>query len=177
MKTKANDKTGAKTKTILLLAAIILMLTAACSPNGNPIPNDNPNQSDNINPSTSDNLNTNDNIENVDSVDSAEVIPIDIGEGAISFIFEVKNDKEDITVWKVHTNEETVGAALLGVGLIDGTVSAMGLMVEYVDGLRADFMEDNAWWAFYIDGEMAMQGVDDTEIEEGTLYAFIFTPA
>jgi len=137
--------------TLLLLAITILLLAAACT--------------------------TDDIPDNTDSAQSAEVIPTDIGEGSISFIFEVKDDKEDITVWKVHTNETTVGAALLEVGLIKGTTSDMGLMVEYVDGLRADYMEDNAWWAFYINGEMAMQGVDSTEIEEGTLYAFIFTPA
>jgi len=141
-----------KAKIALLLFAItILLLTAACTPDDIP--------------------------DNTESAKSAQVIPTDIGEGSISFIFEIKNDKEDITVWKVHTNETTVGAALVSVGLIEGTTSDMGLMVEYVDGLRADFMEDNAWWAFYINGEMAMAGVDSTEIEEGTLYAFIFTPA
>ena len=143
-----------------VLSTTALLLTAACAPNntedtvsGPPVP------------------------DNIDSTVTSEVIPIDIGEGSITFIFEVKDDKEDIIVWKVHTNESTVGAALLGVGLVEGTVSAMGLMVEYVNGLRADFMEDNAWWAFYINGEMAMEGVDSTDIEEGTVYAFIFTPA
>jgi len=147
-----------KAKIILLFAATALILTAACDPGDKP-----PDHRDEQ--------------VYIDSAETTEVIPIDIGEGTTSFIFEVKDNKEDITVWKVHTNEETVGAALVGAGLIEGTVFAWGLMVEYVDGLRADFTMDNAFWAFYINGEMAMEGVDTTIIEEGILYAFVFTPA
>jgi len=153
-KEKGTPEMKAKNVYTLIIATlflIVLILTAACSPDGNP--------------------------DDINSAENTEVIPINIGEGSISFIFEVKDDEENITVWKIHTNETTVGAALLETGLIKGTTSDMGLMVEYVDGLRADYMEDNAWWAFYINGEMAMAGVDSTEIEEGNLYAFIFTPA
>ncbi|MCL2819917.1 MAG: DUF4430 domain-containing protein [Oscillospiraceae bacterium] len=163
-----------KPKNILLLIAMTLLMTAsilmaaACAPAGNPNGN---------NENANDGATIPGNADTAEPVDTSVVIPTDIGEGSTSFIFEVTDDKEDITVWKVHTNETTVGAALLEAGLVEGTVSAMGLMVEFVDGLRADYMEDNAWWAFYINGEMAMEGVDTTEIEEGTLYAFVFTPA
>ena len=116
-----------KTKTILLITVILLLLAAACSRGKTTDPAENADPAGNT-----------DLIENTDSAESTMVIPTDIGEGLTSFIFEVKDDKEDITVWKVHTNETTVGAALLEAGLIQGTVSDMGLMVEYVDGLRAD---------------------------------------
>jgi len=88
----------------------------------------------------------------------------------------VTNDEGSLSVWNVSTDETTVGAALLSVGLIDGDDSEWGLMVTHVNGLRADFNEDDAWWAFYIDGEMAPAGVDATDIEEGVTYAFVFTP-
>ena len=100
-----------------------------------------------------------------------------IGEGSTVFTFEMTDEDGNVSAWNVHTNEATVGAALLGVGLIDGDVSDFGLMVTHVNGIRADFTEDGAWWAFYIDGEMAMAGVDSTDIEEGTSYAFVYTPA
>jgi len=100
----------------------------------------------------------------------------EIGQGSTSFRFEVTNDEGALYVWNVSTDETTVGAALLGVGLIDGDDSEWGMMVTHVNGLRADFNEDDAWWAFYIDGEMAMAGVDATDIEEGVTYAFVFTP-
>jgi len=47
----------------------------------------------------------------------------------------------------------------------------------YVNGIRADFVEDEAWWALYIDDEMAMAGVNDIDIENGVTYKFIYTPA
>ena len=100
-----------------------------------------------------------------------------IGEGSTTFTFEVTDNDGNVSVWNVHTNESTVGDALVGVGLIEGDVSDFGLMVTHVNGLRADFTEDGAWWAFYIDGEMAMAGVDSTDIEEGASYAFVYTPA
>ena len=102
---------------------------------------------------------------------------INIGEGATTFTFEVTDNDGNVSVWNVRTNESTVGAALVGVGLIEGETSDFGLMVSHVNGLRADFNEDGAWWAFYIDGGMAMVGVDSTDIEEGASYAFVYTPA
>jgi hypothetical protein len=100
-----------------------------------------------------------------------------IGQGETVFRLEVTDNEEKTTVWDVRTNEATVGAALLEAGLIEGTVGEWGLMVSHVNGLRADFTEDGYWWAFYIDGEMAMAGVDSTDIEEGVIYAFVYTPA
>jgi hypothetical protein len=99
----------------------------------------------------------------------------EVGQGSTSFRFEVTNNEGAISVWNVNTDEATVGAALLGVGLIDGDVSDWGLFVLEVDGVVADFEANGAWWAFYIDGEMAMVGVDGAEIEEGVVYAFIYT--
>ena len=93
------------------------------------------------------------------------------------FKLEVVDADGIVTVIDVGTNQTTVGAALLAEGLIEGDVGEWGLFVTHVNGLRADFTEDNAWWAFYIDGEMAVTGVDDTDIKEGVTYAFIYTPA
>jgi len=97
--------------------------------------------------------------------------------GSYTFTLEVTDASGNVTTKIIETSEQTVGAALLSVGIIEGIESDFGLMVEYVNGIRADFNEDNAWWAFYINGEMAMAGVDGTNIEEGATYAFIFTPA
>jgi len=101
----------------------------------------------------------------------------DIGSGDTVFIFEVTDDEGNVSSWNVHTNQATVGGALVEAGLVSGDESAFGLMVTHVDGLRADFEEDGAFWAFYIDGEMAMEGVDATYIEDGVVYAFVYTPA
>ena len=148
--TKQTSKISARTKTItilLIVMSVFLLLTSACE--RAPAP-----------PS---------------EVDSETIQSI--GSGSTTFQFNMVDGDGEIHAWNVSTNESTVGAALLGVGLIEGTTSDFGLMVSHVNGIRADFMEDDAWWAFYIGDEMAMAGVDATEIENGVVYAFVYTPA
>lgn len=101
----------------------------------------------------------------------------DIGKGGTSFAFEVTDDKSVVTKFTVFTDEETVGAALLEVGLIEGDESDFGLYVKVVNGVKADYDADQAYWAFYVNGEFALSGVDTTEIEPGKIYAFIYTKA
>lgn len=38
--------------------------------------------------------------------------------------------------------------------------------------MTADYDKDGVYWAFYIDGEYAMTGVDATNITDGARYAF-----
>ena len=40
-----------------------------------------------------------------------------------------------------------------------------------VNGMIADYDKDGVYWAFYIDGEYAMTGVDATNITDGAQYA------
>ncbi|MCL2078646.1 MAG: DUF4430 domain-containing protein [Oscillospiraceae bacterium] len=107
------------------------------------------------------------------SYDSFEVYAL--GQGNTVFRFEATNNADKTVIWDISTDESTVGAALLAVGLIDGEVSDYGLMVVFVNGLKADFNEDGAYWAFYVDGDYAMSGADATDIEQGRTYAFIYT--
>ncbi|MBQ7660763.1 MAG: DUF4430 domain-containing protein, partial [Clostridia bacterium] len=76
------------------------------------------------------------------------------------------------TSFTVHTDKSTVGEALVDAGLIAGDMGPYGLYVKSVNGVRADYDKDGCYWAFYIDGEMAMQGVDATEIAAGVAYMF-----
>ena len=69
----------------------------------------------------------------------------------------------------------TVGEALLAEGLIAGDESDYGLYVTTVNGITADWATENAYWAFYINGEYAQTGVDATEITEGAVYSLTKT--
>ncbi len=68
--------------------------------------------------------------------------------------------------------EETVGAVLVREGLVSGDESQYGLYVKTVNGITLDYDSDKMYWAFYVNGEYAMTGVDATPIEEGSVYAF-----
>ncbi len=98
------------------------------------------------------------------------------GAGEKSFPFEVTDDKGNVTKFDIlYSDEESVGAALVKTGLISGDDSEYGLYVKVVNGLEADYDKDQSFWGFYVDGEMAMTGVDSTPIEEGKTYAFVYS--
>ena len=90
-----------------------------------------------------------------------------------SFTFEVvelDGTKKEFTV--KYGSEKTVGEALVNEGLISGSDSQYGLMVDTVNGQKYTYDEDKVYWAFYIDGQYAMTGVDSTPIEDGKVYCF-----
>ena len=110
--------------------------------------------------------------QSVDSEQSEETEITVLGEGENKFLFTVV-DKEGIeTTFEIHTDKEIVGEALLDLGLIDGEESEFGLFVKTVNGIVADYEVDSTYWAFYVNGEYAMSGVDSTNIEEGSIYSF-----
>ncbi|MBR2454232.1 MAG: DUF4430 domain-containing protein [Clostridia bacterium] len=98
----------------------------------------------------------------------------ELGEGAKTIVVEVKAEEKSVT-FTVHTDKDTVGAALIEHGLIAGDEGQFGLYVKYVNGMLADYDIDQTYWSFYINGEMAMTGVDGTPITEGETYQLVYT--
>lgn len=96
-----------------------------------------------------------------------------VGEGEKSFNFTVTDIDGNSTEFKVFTDKAKVGEALLELNLIEGEEGQYGLYVKKVNGITADYDVDQTYWAFYIDGEYAMTGVDLTDIVEGSSYAFV----
>ena len=95
-----------------------------------------------------------------------------IGEGQTMFYFSVIDKEGTETYFEIHTDKEIVGDALLEHGLISGDESDYGLYVKVVNGITADYNVDATYWAFYINGEYAVSGVDTTSIKEGETYTF-----
>ena len=94
------------------------------------------------------------------------------------FTFEVTELDGTKKEFKVqYDTEETVGEALVNEELISGEVGQYGLMVDTVNGQKYDYNADGAYWAFYVNGEYAMSGVDTTEIDETAVYSFVATKA
>ncbi len=90
-----------------------------------------------------------------------------------TFAFEVvalDGTKKEFTV--NFGSEKYVGEALVNEGLISGKNGQFGLMVDTVDGQKYTYDDDKVYWAFYIDGEYAVTGVDTTPIEDGKIYCF-----
>ncbi len=141
-------KNARKTLTILTATALIAAMTVTATGCGK----------------------TNDALE-APSVGSEEAFTA-IGEGEKEFTFLVTDAEGSTKGYEVHTDKTIVGEALLELGLIAGEEGDYGLYVKTVDGVTLDFDTDGKYWAFYIDGEYAMSGVDATDIVVGAEYGF-----
>lgn len=94
-----------------------------------------------------------------------------------SFVFKVVDLDGSEKSFDIKTEVKTVGEALLAEELISGEVGQYGLMVDTVNGIKYEYNADGAYWAFYVNGEYAMSGVDLTEIDETAIYSFVATKA
>lgn len=95
----------------------------------------------------------------------------------LSFVFKVVDLDGSEKSFDIKTDAKTVGEALVNEKLISGTAGDYGLMVDTVNGIKYDYTADGAYWAFYVNGEMAMSGVDSTDIVDGSTYSFVATKA
>ena len=98
-----------------------------------------------------------------------------MGEGATVFQFSVEDLEGNKTDFEIHTDETTVGTALLKVGLIEGEDGPYGLYVMKVNGIAAIYEEDGSYWAFYENGQYGLTGVDQTDIDPSVAYSFVQT--
>ena len=76
-----------------------------------------------------------------------------------------------------ETDEEFVGTVLQAEGLIQGEMGPYGLEIHTVDGEKAVYAEDKAYWAIYEGEEYAMQGIDTTPVVDGRVYKLVYTGA
>ena len=89
-----------------------------------------------------------------------------------NFKFEVVFADGTTKFYDIKTEKATVGEALIEEELISGEDSQYGLYVLTVCGEYHRYEEDGKYWAFYINGEYGMTGVDKTDIVEGATYTF-----
>ena len=95
-----------------------------------------------------------------------------LGEGATSFAFTVVDVEGNESHFTIKTDKETVGEALLELGMIAGDAYDTGILVNTVNGKYLDYAVDGKYWAFYIGDEYAMEGVDATKIDPTVTYSF-----
>ena len=99
---------------------------------------------------------------------------MEFGKGAKTAVVEVKVADQVVT-FTIHTDKETVGEALFEHDLISGDQGEFGLYIKAVNGITADYDIDQSYWAFYVNGEYAMSGVDMTTIDETAKYQLAYT--
>ena len=94
----------------------------------------------------------------------------ELGEGSKSFELTIEDKEGVIHSYRIHTDEEMVGFALIEHQLIEGEQGQYGMYIKSVLGQTLDYETDGMYWAFYVNGEYAQTGVDQTPIQADTAY-------
>lgn len=102
-----------------------------------------------------------------------------LGKGGKTVIVNVTAADRSISL-TIRTDAATLGEALRENSLVEGEESEFGLYIKVVNGIRADFDTDGAYWMFNrvnADGttEMMMSGVDTTPLTDGDMYELVYT--
>ena len=97
-----------------------------------------------------------------------------LGEGEKVLTVKVEAEGKSV-IFTVKTDKTTVGDALMEHSLISGDQGDYGLYIKYVNGIKADYDTDKAYWGFFKNGEYMMTGVDTTEFESGQQYELVYT--
>ena len=94
----------------------------------------------------------------------------ELGEGSKTFELTVEDKEGILHSYRIHTDEEMVGFALIEHALIEGEQGQYGMYIKSVLGQTLDYETDGMYWAFYVNGEYALTGVDQTPIQADTAY-------
>ena len=78
--------------------------------------------------------------------------------------------------FEYRTDAEFLGEALVEKELIVGHDDIYGLVVDYVDGERAAWDKDNAFWNIYIGEEAAVEGISKIPVHDGDTFKLVYTP-
>ena len=76
---------------------------------------------------------------------------------------------DDLKVFKISTNGETLHDALDEISLVDGEDGSYGLYVKTVNGYTVK-EENEEWWCITKAGEAVFEGIDSIEISTGDKY-------
>lgn len=101
--------------------------------------------------------------------------------GAKTITIEVVDDTTASTTYELNTDSEFLRQAMEEAeaeGLtFSGSESEYGMMVDTVNGIRADYTLDGAYWSFYVNEEYCNYGIDDQPVNDGDAFAIVYTPA
>ena len=100
-------------------------------------------------------------------------------EGEKHVVVQVVDDAGAVTVYEVDTQSAYLQQVMdeaegLSYQAEDGPY---GLSVHTVNGLRADYGKDSAYWSFYVNDEYCNYGISQQPVEDGDVFRIEYTPA
>lgn len=90
----------------------------------------------------------------------------------VTVVYEDKSEKE----FEINTDAEFLGDALYEEKLTKEDEYKSGYYI-YIDGVRADYNKDGAWWCVTKYGEMTDKGINDLPIADGDEFEITHTPS
>lgn len=100
----------------------------------------------------------------------------ELGEGKNSVKIEVKADGKSVTL-TVHSDSDNLEKILTENKLVEGDQSEFGLYIKKVNGIRADYDADKAYWALCKDGAPTSTGASGITVANDEHYELVYTPA
>lgn len=100
----------------------------------------------------------------------------DTGKGIkVTVTVEVTDKEGEKTKFVYETEKSTLREVLEENSLVKGDESEFGLYIKEVNGIRADYELDGAYWAMYKNGEYLTSSADDEELTDGAVYGLVYT--
>ncbi len=59
----------------------------------------------------------------------------------------------------------------------DGVEDQFGIMIHTINGVRATYEQDDAYWAFYLNDEYCQYGISTQPVNDGDQFSIVYTLA
>lgn len=88
----------------------------------------------------------------------------------------VRDKEGKTTEFRIQTSKTNLADALTEKALVEGENTDKGLYITVVNGIRADYEEDNAYWAICDkDGNLLPTGASSTAVSDGDVFMLVYT--
>lgn len=100
-------------------------------------------------------------------------------EGSKAITIEVVDKEKKSAMYELKTDAEYLRQAMEEAdGLtFEGEEGPYGLSISTINGQRADYTKDGAYWSFYVNNEYCNYGVDAQPVMDGDAFKIEYTPA
>lgn len=96
-------------------------------------------------------------------------------EGQKHITVSVTHADGSVKTFTYDTDAQYLGPYLTEQGLIEGEQGPYGLEIHKVDGEKADWNENQSYWAIYEGDAYATTGIDQIVITHGASYGLVYT--
>lgn len=97
-------------------------------------------------------------------------------EGSKEIVIKVVDNNKETTTYELKTDAKYLKEAMDEADGLEysGTEGQYGLMIDTVNGIRADYTLDGAYWSFYVNDEYCNYGISEQPIEDGDTFAIVY---